>query len=76
MEGNYVGVFLPGPSLGRVHDFIREGGNASRYLYGEPARGEGITFIFQTLSPPRNGKSQGSVVLKQLGVLLFWAIKI
>lgn len=40
MEGNYVGVFLLGPSLGCVYEFIREGGNASRYLYCEPERRE------------------------------------
>lgn len=46
MEGNYVGVFLLGPRLGRVCDFIREGGNASRYLYCEPERGERMGLIF------------------------------
>lgn len=38
MERHYVGVFLLGPSLGCVHDFIREGSDASRYLYWEPER--------------------------------------
>lgn len=70
MEGNYVGVFLLGPSLGCVRDFIREGGNASRYLYCEPKRGERIGLIFQTLNPARNGKSKGSVVLKTVGTPL------
>lgn len=42
MEGNYVGVFLLGPSLRCVHDFIRKGGDASRYLYCEPEREERI----------------------------------
>lgn len=67
MEGDDVGVFLLGPSLRCVQDFIREGGNASGYLYCEPERGERI--IFQTLKSATNQKSQGNVP-KELGTLL------
>lgn len=70
MEGHDVGVFLLHPSLGAVHHFIREGGNASRYLDCEPERGERIILTFQTLNSARNGKYYWYVVLKQLGTLL------
>lgn len=68
MEGNYVGVFLLGPGLGCVYDFIREGGNASGYLYCEPERRENNFNL--SLNLARNGKSRGNIVLKQLGTLL------
>lgn len=69
MEGDDVGVFILGPSLGCVQDFIREGGNASGYLYCEPERGERIAVIFQTLKSATNQKSQGNAP-KQLSTLL------
>lgn len=69
VEGDNVGVFLLGPSLGCVQDFIREGGNASGYLYCEPERGERITVIFQTLKSATNQKSLVNVH-KQLSTLL------
>lgn len=61
VEGDDVGVFLLGPSLGCVQDFIREGGNASGYLHCEPERGERITEIFQIFESATSQKSQGNV---------------
>lgn len=71
VEGDDVGVFLLGPSLGCVQDFIREGGNASGYLHCEPERGERITVVIlkPALKPATNQKSQGNAP-KQLSTLL------